>query len=218
VQAASRGEVGRLRIGFVESARFAQLIPRVVRRFRAGHPNVAIDLLPMRAYEQWMALDTGRIDAALNYRLGSEPPGIKVEPLWVERVMVVMPREHPLVRRRRIFARDLVGEPMIWTPRDQAPYYFDLVRTALHERGIEPNVVVETPSNVTRMSLVASGAGLAFTVPASTIGFHDIVAKPVADIRIEVPSVLAWRSRDAASQTLRSLRDVVASCVTAANV
>ncbi|MCU1278272.1 MAG: LysR family regulatory protein CidR [bacterium] len=217
VQAASRGEVGRLRIGFVESARFAQLIPHVVRRFRCGHPNVAIDLLPMRSHEQWMALDAGRIDAALNYNVGNEPSGFKVEPLWVERVMVVVPREHPLVRRRRIFARDLAGEPMIWTSRDHAPYYSDLVRAALQERGIEPNVVVETPSNATRMSLVASGAGIAFTVPASTTGFHDIVARPVADIRIEVTSVIAWRGRDAASRMLRSLvRDVLA-CVKTAN-
>jgi DNA-binding transcriptional LysR family regulator len=216
-QAASRGEVGRLRIGFAESRRFAQLIPRVVRQFRVRHPNVAIDLLPMRAHEQWVELDAGRIEAALNYRVGNEPPGLKVEPLWVERVMVILPRDHPLVGRRRIFARDLVGEPMIWTARQNAPYYFDLVRAALQERGVEPNIVVETPSTVTRMSLVASGAGLAFMVPASTIGFDDIVARPVSDIRIELTSVLAWRSRDAASRTLRSLREMVAACVKTAD-
>src|SRR5205807_1948908 len=62
-QAASRGEVGRLRVAFVEVRRIAESIPPAVRQFRARHPHVTVELVPMRMREQLEAFDTGRIDA-----------------------------------------------------------------------------------------------------------------------------------------------------------
>ncbi len=62
-QAASRGEVGRLRIAFVEARRIAEIIPTAVRQFRARPPQVTLELVPMRIREQLEAFDAGRIDA-----------------------------------------------------------------------------------------------------------------------------------------------------------
>jgi LysR family transcriptional regulator, benzoate and cis,cis-muconate-responsive activator of ben and cat genes len=208
-QAASRGETGRLRIGFVEMARVAGLIPMIIRQFRALHPDVGIELHPMRSQDQLLALDDGRLDAALTYKLGSEPPTLKIETLFVERVQLIVPRDHPLAKRRRIVARDLAGAPLIWLPRREAPYYFDLVHAALQEHGVEPKVLIESPSAHTRMSLVASGMGVTFSVPSATKRFDGIVARPVTDVRIDVVGALVSRRRDAQSLPLRSLREIV---------
>src|SRR3989454_94732 len=77
-QAASRGEVGRLRVAFVEVRRIAESIPPAVRQFRARHPRVTVELVPMRMREQLEAFDAGRIDALeidalLTFRVGREP-------------------------------------------------------------------------------------------------------------------------------------------------
>src|SRR5437016_9130378 len=75
-QAASRGEVGRLRIAFVEVRRIAEIIPPAVHQFRARHPHVTVELVPMRMREELEAFDTGRIDALeidalLTFRVGT---------------------------------------------------------------------------------------------------------------------------------------------------
>src|SRR5256712_7652911 len=142
-QAASRGEVGRLRVAFVEVRRIAESTPPAVRQFRARHPHVTVELVPMRMREQLEAFDAGRIDALeidalLTFRVGREPPGFNVEQLFTERLELMVARDHALARQKRVKARDLVGVPIIWMPRDGAPFYYDLVRTALNDHGIRP--------------------------------------------------------------------------------
>jgi len=105
-QAASRGEVGRLRIAFVEVRRMAEIIPTAVRQFRARHPHVTLELVPMRMREQLEAFDAGRIDALeidalLTFRVGREPPGFNVEPLFTERLELMVARDHALARQKR---------------------------------------------------------------------------------------------------------------------
>ena len=40
----ARGEVGRIRVGMINSAPFHPLIPRLIREFRRRYPNVALTL------------------------------------------------------------------------------------------------------------------------------------------------------------------------------
>ena len=143
-QAAGRGELGRLRVAFIEVRRIAEIIPAAVRQFRARHPRVTLELVPMRWQEQLEAFDAGRIaaseiDALLTFKPDRELPGFSVERLFTERLELMVARESSLAKRRRVNARDLVGTPIIWMPREGAPFYYDRVRTALSDHGIEPD-------------------------------------------------------------------------------
>jgi len=211
-QAASRGEVGRLRVAFVEVRRIAESIPPAVRQFRARHPHVTVELVPMRMREQLEAFDTGRIDALeidalLTFRVGREPPGFNVEQLFTERLELMVARDHALARKKRVKARDLVGVPIIWMPRDGAPFYYDLVRTALNDHGIRPDIVVETTSPIARLSLVASGMGVTFALQSEP--FKGVVARPVADLRLDFVGVLLSRRRVSPSSPLHAFRDIL---------
>lgn len=211
-QAASRGEVGRLRIAFVEVKRIAEIIPTAVRQFRARHPQVTLELVPMRMRDQLEAFDAGRIDgleidALLTFRADREPPGFDVEPLFTERLELMVARDHALARKKRLTARDLGGVPIIWMPRDGAPFYYDLVRTALNDHGIQPEIVIETTSPIARLSLVASGMGVTFALQSEA--FEGVVARRVADLPIDLFGVLLSRRNVPPSSPLHTFRDIV---------
>ncbi len=211
-QAASRGELGRLRIGFLESRRIAELIPTTVRQFRARHPQVALELLPMRWREPVEVLDPGRIealgiDALLTIKGGRDVPGFNVETLFVDRMHLVVARDHALARKKRVTTRDLAGVPVIWSPRDSANFYHVLVRTALNDQGIQPDMFVESESWVVRLSLVASGIGVTFGSLSEP--FKGVVARPVADMRIDLVGVLLSRRGAPAASPLQTFRDIL---------
>ncbi len=166
----------------------------------------------MRMREQLEAFDAGRIDALeidalLTFRVGREPPGFNVEPLFTERLELMVARDHALARQKRVKARDLVGVPIIWMPRDGAPFYYDLVRTALNDHGIQPDIVVETTSPIARLSLVASGMGVTFASQSEP--FKGVVARPVADLRLDFVGVLLSRRRVSPSSPLHAFRDIL---------
>jgi DNA-binding transcriptional LysR family regulator len=211
-QAASRGEVGRLRIAFVEVKRIAEIIPTAVRHFRLRHPHVTLELVPMRMREQLEAFDAGRIDALeidalLTFRLDREPPGFNAEPLFTERLELIVARDHALARKKRVKVRDLLGVPIIWMPRNGAPFYYDVLRTALNDHGIQPDIVVETTSSIARLSLVASGMGVTFALQSEP--FKGVIAREVADLRIDFVGVLLSRRRVSPSSPLHTFRDIL---------
>ena len=207
-RAAARGDVGHLAVAFVENVAYASLIPEVVTLFRARHPGVNIELLPMSAEDQVAALRMKRISAAFTYNLPLEAD-LRAQPLFHEPVMLILPHEHSLARRRVITAHDLQDEPFIWMARPQNPYFFDQVLAELKAQGINPRVILESRSTAARLGLVASGVGLTFALESSAAGFsRRIVARRIKNVKLDVRSMLAWRTTDESSQLLRTLRDV----------
>ena len=62
---AGRGMTGRLTVGFVSSSTY-EILPAILRRFRAGHPAVDLQLEELDTVDQTDALLQHRIDVALN--------------------------------------------------------------------------------------------------------------------------------------------------------
>lgn len=206
-QAASRGEVGRLRLGFVETPRFTALLPTVLRQLSARHPGVVVDLEAMTPHEQQVALGEGRIDAALTYALGLEPTFVAADTLFSERIELILPRDHALARRRTLETRDLIGVQFVWMARDESPACFDALRTALLECGVELNTVTAASSLTARISLVASGVGVTFASPSAIERIAGVVARPLADVRVDVAAMLLLPHRP--QPALQSLREIV---------
>ena len=64
VRQVSRGEAGRLTVGFTGSAAFHPFVPSVIRRFRDAAPNVRLVLEESSTGELTEAVAEGRVDAA----------------------------------------------------------------------------------------------------------------------------------------------------------
>src|SRR4030095_14350054 len=100
VRGAEAGQVGRLRIGYVDAALWSPL-PEVIRAFRERFPRVALTMLERLPAEQPGDLRRGDVDLAI----GPPPPAgaqVEVTPFTEEAGMVALPAVHPLAGREAI--------------------------------------------------------------------------------------------------------------------
>ena len=195
-QRAAQGEVGRLRVGFVEAATYAGVLPDVLGFFRMHLPGIGLSLFEMDALQQAEAFRGGRIDLGI---LQSPPPDadrwLHVEPVYADPLIAALPSAHRLAARRRRFALgDLAAEPFVLFPRLDAPALFDDVVAACRAAGFSPRVVQEAAGWHTLAALVGAGVGVAF-VPRSLTRFHhpEVVYRPVRDLSVEMGMSAVWK-------------------------
>jgi DNA-binding transcriptional LysR family regulator len=174
------GQTGLLRVSFAGSA-LLSLVPRVVQRLGAVHPEIDIELRERSTSDQVRALAAGVTDLGLA-PLPVADPGLDVEVLARERTVAAVPAAHPLARTRRLTLRRLAEHPFVLFPREQAPGYHDLLMTAVTSAGTPPRVIQQAAETQTIMGLVAAGAGVSL-VPASVqqLALEGVVYRPVAD-------------------------------------
>lgn len=166
---AGQGTTGRIDIALFGTGIFG-VIPRLLRSFRADHPDVEVVLHDMRKEEQLDALAHRRIGLAFN-RFVPPTTGIAVETLLVESLHVAAPNDHPLAARTAVRLVELEDEPMVLFPSGPRPNFVDQVRRMCHQAGFAPRVVAEVDDVVHGITLVATGGGLCL-VPRSATNLH----------------------------------------------
>jgi DNA-binding transcriptional LysR family regulator len=174
------GQTGLLRVSFAGSA-LLSLVPRVVQRLGALHPEIDIELRERSTSDQVRALAAGVTDLGLA-PIPVADPGLDVEVLARERTVAAVPAAHPLARTRRLTLRRLAEYPFVLFPREQAPGYHDLLMTAVTSAGTPPRVIQQAAETQTITGLFAAGTGVSL-VPASVqqLALDGVVYRPVAD-------------------------------------
>jgi DNA-binding transcriptional LysR family regulator len=204
---AARGEEGWLAIGFVGSATY-DLLPEILRAFRAQYPDVALDLHELLGGEQASALRERRIHVGFA-RVPTPEEGIRQETIVREPLNAALPAAHRCALAPEVTLSDLAGEPFILYPRllesSYAQHLLELCRAA----GFEAHVVQETGELHTAISLVAAGIGVSL-VPASvrTVGRSGVVYRPLAAPSPTVELTVGYRADDASPVLPRFLRIV----------
>ncbi|MEF8737265.1 MAG: LysR substrate-binding domain-containing protein [Candidatus Accumulibacter necessarius] len=101
VREATTGQRGMLTVGAITSA-MVEVLPPLIERMRATHPDVAISMREIDSVEAVPLLQSGDIDLAFARLEGDLGSGIKSIPLREDRLAVALPRAHPLAARSRI--------------------------------------------------------------------------------------------------------------------
>lgn len=161
---ASRGEIGHLTVGFIETAAGA-LVPAAVRRFRAERPDVALTLRELAVDVQLEDLRSGKLDLGI-VRPPVDSEGLALEAVAEDRLLAAVPATHPLANRHRISAATLADEPLIALSREVVPGLYDQVIALLAGQGAAAQVTQEATSIQAVLGLVAAGLGIA-VLPAS---------------------------------------------------
>jgi DNA-binding transcriptional LysR family regulator len=209
-QRAARGETGSLRIGFISSA-LLSLLPPVLRRFRAEHPEVRLQLQEMVTVESSRALVAGELDVII---CRGAPRGRGVQQLVSVEVsrdylIGVVSTSHPFAGQQRISLDQLRRQPLVIAPPQDEPAVMKSMRDALPDLGAWPGVT-HAANAQTIMGLAACGFGVGLcpqdvrTAPRPDTWMFDI--RP----RVALPSLtLAFRSEHR-SPSLTALLGVVA--------
>ncbi|WP_049974421.1 LysR family transcriptional regulator [Azospirillum sp. B4] len=213
---AGRGEVGRLEIGYVGSAGLGDLMPTLLRDFRAGHPGVELALTEMAVGSQLAAISTGTLDLGF-IRLPplSLPPRVAVLPLAPEGLVVALAADHPLAALDAIPVARLATEPMVLHHPTSGAELRSQIDDLCRRHGFSPHVVQAVPQVALTIRLVAAGLGISL-VPATTtwLTVAGVAYRPLADGDARYELALAHREDDPAP----AVRAFVALAAKAAEV
>ncbi|WP_299763031.1 LysR substrate-binding domain-containing protein [Ramlibacter sp.] len=174
---AGQGLIGQLDVGIFGSA-VLDVIPRILARFHRDRPQVKISLHNQTKAEQIQALRERRIAVGFN-RLVPEEPGLAVEVVLRERMMVGLHESHPLCARKVVSVRDLHGQPMILYPNLPMPGLAQEVMDAFRADGVRLEIAQQVEDVLTCVALVASGFGSCITTEsAASLRLPGIVYRP----------------------------------------
>lgn len=187
----ARGELGRVRMGMINSAPFHPLIPKLIREFRHQYPQVALSLEERTTPGLAAAVRNDLVDVAFVRPLLGDEQGLCVEPLLDEDLVVALPSGHPLTRRTRVPLLALSIEPFVLFPRAVGAGLHDEIIGACRNAGFSPRVVQETSQVTSIVNLVAAGLGVSI-VPASMQQVHSDgvsyrpIQKPIPKARLSL--------------------------------
>jgi DNA-binding transcriptional LysR family regulator len=190
----AQGKVGRLRVGFADTATYSGELPSILRDFRASWPDVRLELFPSSSVAAGEQLRAQEVDVAFVYILPTNRRELKTHTISVERWVLALPQGHPLVKSKRVRLGDLKREPFVWFPRAVAPLLSDRVLSTCHAAGVTLNIVQEVNNPTTMLSLVAGGIGLSFTIKSAERTKPDnVVLREVDGMRVTIDFSAIWR-------------------------
>jgi DNA-binding transcriptional LysR family regulator len=190
-QRAHRGELGTLRLRFVQSATF-EALPRLLAAFRAAHPDVTLDVETMTTIRQVAALRSGHIDVGLIRPPISEPT-LTTRVISRDPLVAALPAGHPLAKRPRLPLAALADEPFVLYTRASGPSVQDAIIGHCIAAGFSPRIIQEAADVQTIVSLVAAGLGVSLLIaPTPPTAERAVAYRPISDDLPPWELALAW--------------------------
>ena len=193
-RASNRGEMGRVRLGFVSSV-LPQLLPELIRAVHQRYPRIELELKDMPGPDQAVALKNGLLDFGL-MRLPAAYPGVQTRAVLHESFCVALPVDHPLAAQQPIQPADLLKVPVYILARRYAPGFYDEFTQAL---GVPLEIAAELGEFTTMLALVCAGLGVgvlpqqaARALPANCVSRHLELGG------FQASTGLAWTELDSA--------------------
>jgi len=194
-QRTQRGELGTLRLRFVQSATF-EVLPRLLGSFRTAYPEVELDLESLTTLRQTEALLDGRIDVGLLRpnapAVGAQPgdetvvvrlaPGLSSRVVSSDPVLVALPARHRFARRKRLRLAELAEEPFVFYSRPSGPVVHDTLVGFCRAVGFTPRIEQVAADVQTIVSLVAAGLGVSLLIgPTPPSNPDTVVYRELSD-------------------------------------
>jgi DNA-binding transcriptional LysR family regulator len=198
---------GRLVIGAQATAEVS-VLPRLLPRFLRRYPHVDVMLqTPLTPQEQVAMLKQHQIDVGF-LRLPVRDSALRALPLLHEPLLAVLPRRHPLARRRSVSLQELAASTFLMFRRSNAPGLHDVIMGVWKTVGVTPKVLKEAMRMPTILSLVAAERGVSLVPRGATgLGRKGIVFRPVRPPLPMVEMGVAYR-RGEHSLTVRAFLDM----------
>ncbi|MBD1834701.1 LysR family transcriptional regulator [Cyanobacteria bacterium FACHB-472] len=208
-QRASRGEIGRLVIGFTSSMANS-FLPDILRVYRDRFPKVELVWRELATSHQLQALRDRQLDVGF-FHLTSwmlQAADLCLMTIWHESLIVALPATHPLANQPQISLKALAQEVFILPSRQFSPVLSEQLEHLCQQSDISPVVIQEGTMMLTILGLVAGGVGIAL-LPANAQNLQrkGVVYKNITESTSTIPMAAVWR-RDDASATLREFLEV----------
>jgi DNA-binding transcriptional LysR family regulator len=153
------------------------LLPAALGRFHAAHPGIALSLQisDTREIERWVS--AGQVELGV---IGEAPlvPGLTAERWVQDELVLIVPRGHPLARRRSVRAPAIAGEPYI--AREEGSSTRGVAERYLARLGVALTPTMELGSTEAIREAVGAGLGVAL------VSRHAVLApdRRIAAVRL----------------------------------
>jgi DNA-binding transcriptional LysR family regulator len=193
---------------------FADLAPRyapaLLKAFEAAQPSVRLRFREGDLEELPRLLARAEADLMLSYDVGLSP-SLDQMTVATRAPYALMPRDHPLARRKHLSLKDVAAGPLIFPDQPASQRYF----LELFGRfGLKPQMSRYTGSFETVRGFVAAGFGIsiAFTRPIADISYDGsrFVTIPIRGVEPAHGITLAWPSEFRLTRASLALRDFIA--------
>lgn len=179
-KAVSRGEAGRLAVGFSGSLSAGNLRATLLD-YVHRYPGVDMDTVE----QGWERLSRGLQSAMVDIAIVSgdgQRPGLRMLSLWSERLLVALPKGHPLTSADRVHWRDLKDETFLLTQHDPGPEIEDLLIARLADPVQRPNIVTRRLSRENVLNML-DARGRVTVVSEASLGAPpaSVVTRPIHD-------------------------------------
>ena len=200
----------RFTLGLSDHPAFVML-PALQKRLARLAPGVTLRIRAFTAREDAVSLlDAGEVDAAVGVR-GGVTPRIPTMPLFEERFVCVVRKDHPLAKKRLSLKGFLACQHLLVSPEGDGVGHVDVRLAQLgHKRDIAitlpqmyaaPAIVAHSDLLATLMEGVVRASGLRSRLAVLPLPQLDLAP---------VPFVLHWHRRNDAHPAQRWLREQVA--------
>jgi DNA-binding transcriptional LysR family regulator len=199
LKAAGQGGVS---LGFLRTLG-ARYIPELVRRFSLTHPAVRFTFSQNNSTTVEAQLERGELDLVF----------VAVPPAhagfgWIhvgdQQLVLIVPRNHPLARRRQVRLHDVASERFVSFKQGHAIRRMtdELCKAA----GFLPEISFEADDSSSVPGFVAAGFGVGI-VPPEACGYADVASLKIVEPVARRPIGVAWMEGRYLSASARLFRD-----------
>lgn len=186
---------GRLAVGAPPSVG-THLFPRALAAFSRQHPGIGLTFREAGSRTLVQRLEEGELDLAVVIQ-PIRHPALETTPLLEERLLLAVPRAHPLAQRARVSLIEVRDEPFVML-REGAYDLRDQTLAACRRAGFEPRIALDGSEMDSLLRFVSEGIGVAI-LPRMVVEDADHWGGPAA-IPLESPrlrrSLVIARRRD----------------------
>lgn len=198
-------EINGLKSGLIRIGAFSSVathwLPNIIREFQKEYPDIDYELLlgDYTEIEAWIS--EGRIDCGF-LRL---PLKTELEHIFLEqdRLLVVLPEDHPLAAQDKIAVSALCEEPFMLLEKGAKAEVSEI----FEKSGVSPKVHFTTWDDYAIMAMVEGGLGISI--------LPELILKRtpyrIAARELEIPAYrnigLAWREKGETSPVLRKFQE-----------
>jgi DNA-binding transcriptional LysR family regulator len=176
--AARRGGVtsGRLDIAAGESTTL-YLLPKFVQQFAESHPGIELKLHNVTGRDGLAMVRRDEVDFAVGSMLEAREE-IEYQPMFTYEPMLIVGRNHPLAKRRRVSLQEVAAYPLILPPRHLTTW--GVVDYAFGRHNLAYQVKLEAGGWEVIKKYVALGMGISIVTSICLTGEEDLATIPLS--------------------------------------
>jgi len=207
------GKAGTLRIGITTAISWHGLVVNAFREFRRRQPDVELVLDHLNSVLQVEAVVSDRLDVGFAAAVTPWHKELEHRQFALDRMVLAVPKGHPLTKRQRIRLRDLRNMPFVWFHRWVNPAFYDHMMEACARGGLSaPHVVQEATDRETVLGCVQCQIGVAWVTESTRRHCpRGVALLPVVDMEVRLPFNVIWKKDNASPLLQKFLAHVQAS-------